>query len=116
MQREHDVLCHHVALSVHHGARGVLGFADDGGKAGAEQRVLHFLDDAGEARLDHLKGDRIDIARLFHPNGHHAASVITMFLPSSTRATWPGGRTSVASSCSMIAGPWISWPTSSRSR
>jgi hypothetical protein len=41
-------------LAVQDSAAGVLGFPDDGGEAGAEERVLHLLDDAGQARLDHL--------------------------------------------------------------
>ena len=44
----------------HGGAAGILGLADDGGKARAKQRVLHLLHDTGEPRLDDLKGYGID--------------------------------------------------------
>ena len=60
MQRQHDMLGDHVALRVHQRAGGILRFAHDGGEAGAEQRVLHLLHDAGEARLDDFKIDGVD--------------------------------------------------------
>ena len=60
VQRQHDVLRHHLALGVHERAGGVLRLAHDGRKAGAEQRVLHLLHDAGEARLHHFQLDRVD--------------------------------------------------------
>ena len=62
MQRQHDMLGDHVALRVHQRAGGILRFAHDGGEAGAEQRVLHLLHDAGEARLDDFKIDGVDVA------------------------------------------------------
>ena len=40
--------------------RAVHLLADDRRVAGAKQRILHLLDDAGEARLDDLKSDGID--------------------------------------------------------
>ena len=61
MQRQHDVLRHHFALGIHQRAGGVLRFAHDGGEAGAEQRVLHLLHDAGEARLHHFEIDGVDV-------------------------------------------------------
>ena len=48
MQRQHDVLRHDFALGVHQRAGSILRFAHDGREAGAEQRVLHLLHDAGE--------------------------------------------------------------------
>ena len=84
MQRQHHVLRHHLAVGVHQRAGGVLRFAHDGGEAGAEQRVLHLLHDAGEARLDDFEIDGVDV--------HHLAAPVTirMFFHSSTRAVWPG--------------------------
>jgi hypothetical protein len=61
MERQHHMLRHHLALGIHERARSVLRFAHDGGEAGAEQRVLHFLHDARQARLDDLEVDRIDV-------------------------------------------------------
>ena len=81
VQRQHDVLRDDLALGVHQRAGGVLRFAHDGGEAGAEQRVLHLLHDAGEARLHHFEIDGVDV---------HCASYVTIrFLYSSTRAVWP---------------------------
>ncbi|MEK7210376.1 MAG: hypothetical protein AAB070_03065, partial [Candidatus Binatota bacterium] len=60
VQGQHDVLGDHFAVTVEDGAAGVLGFSDDGGEAGAKQRVLHLLDDAGQARLNYLQGDGIN--------------------------------------------------------
>src|SRR3990170_9149923 len=51
----------HLALAVQDRATGVLGLADDRRVAGAEKRVLHLLDDAGEAGLDDLQSDGINI-------------------------------------------------------
>ena len=59
MQRQHDMLGDDLAVRVHQRAGGILGFAHDGGEAGAEQRVLHLLHDAGEARLDDFEVDRV---------------------------------------------------------
>ena len=93
MQRQHDMLGDHVALRVHQRAGGVLRFAHDGGKAGAEQRILHLLHDAGEARLDDFQIDGVD--------GHRACechrAVTIKFFHSSTRATWPAQITVVQS-------------------
>jgi hypothetical protein len=60
MQRQHHVLGDHLATRIHQRARGILRFAYDGREAGAEQRILHLLHDAGEARLDDFKIDRVD--------------------------------------------------------
>ena len=61
VQRQHDMLRHHLAFGVHQRAGGVLRLAHDGGEAGAEQRVLHLLHDAGEARLHDFEIDRVDL-------------------------------------------------------
>ena len=61
VQRQHHVLRHHLAFGVHQRAGGVLRLAHDGREAGAEQRVLHLLHDAGEARLHHFEIDRVDV-------------------------------------------------------
>ena len=63
MQRQHDVLRDDLALRIHQRAGGILRFAHDGGEAGAEQRVLHLLHDAGEARLHHFEIDGVDVHR-----------------------------------------------------
>ena len=61
MQRQHHMLGHHIAISVHDGAGGVLALAHDGGIARAEQGILHFLHDAIKACLDDLEFDRIEL-------------------------------------------------------
>jgi hypothetical protein len=61
VQRQHDVLGDDLAASVHQRAGGILRLAHDGGEAGAEQRVLHLLDDAGERGLDDFEIDRGDV-------------------------------------------------------
>jgi hypothetical protein len=60
MQRQHHMLGDDLALRVHQRAGGILRFAHDGGEAGAEQRVLHLLHDAGEARFDDFEIDGVD--------------------------------------------------------
>ena len=60
VERQDDMLGDHFAAGVEHRAAGVLGFSDDRRVAGAEERILHLLDDAGQARLDDLQGDGID--------------------------------------------------------
>jgi hypothetical protein len=91
MERQHYVLGDHLAPLVHQGAGCILGLAHDGRETRAKQRVLHFLDNAAEARLDDLEIDRVDGGR------HGAASTMTMFLHSSTRAVWPRQMTVVQS-------------------
>src|SRR6185436_478545 len=108
MQRQHDVLGDDLAAGVHQSAGGVLRFADDGGEAGAEQRVLHLLHDSGERGLHHFEIDRVDL--------HHVSIVTIKFFHSSTRATWPGISTVVQSNWSRTAGPETARPTSSFSR
>ena len=71
VQRQHDMLRDHVAARVHDGAGGILGFAHDGREAGAEQRVLHLLHDAGERRLHDLDVDRAELR--LSVRRHHAA-------------------------------------------
>jgi hypothetical protein len=83
MQRQHDMLRHNLAARVHQRAGGILRFAHDGGEAGPEQRVLHLLHDAGEARLHHFEIDRVD-------RHHPSPSVTIRFFHLSTHATWPG--------------------------
>ncbi len=82
-----------VAVLVHEGAGGILGFADDRGETGTEQRVLHFLDDAAQTGFDDFEVDGID------GNGrcHGGPSVMMMFFHSSTHAVWPGYTTVVQS-------------------
>src|SRR6185312_3950258 len=60
MQRQHDVLCDHLTGGIQDCAAGILGFANDGRIAGAEKRILHFLHNTGEARLNHLQRNGID--------------------------------------------------------
>ena len=108
MQRQDDVLRHNLALGVHQRAGGILRFTHDGGEAGTEQRVLHLLHDAGEARLDDFKIDGVD--------GHYLASVTIKFFHSSTRAVCPAQMTVVQSNWSRIAGPRKLSPISSFSR
>jgi hypothetical protein len=60
VKRQHDVLGDHLTLTVQNSAACVLGLSDDGGEAGAEKRVLHFLHDACQARLDHLQSYRVN--------------------------------------------------------
>ena len=67
MQGQHHVLGHHVAGGVQQRAAGILGFPDDGRKAGAEEAVLHLPDDADQGRLDDLEGDGIDLGRPTFP-------------------------------------------------
>ncbi len=112
MQRQHDMLGDDIAVAVHQGAGGILGFADDRRETGAEQRILHFLDDAAQTGLDDFEVDSIDGSAW----GHAASSVMTMFFHSSTRALWPGHTTVVQSNWSRIAGPGSASPTSRRSR
>ena len=45
---------------VHEPAAEVVGLADDGGEAGAEDGVLHLADDAVEACAHHLEGDDVE--------------------------------------------------------
>jgi hypothetical protein len=97
MERQHDMLCDHIALRVHDGAGGILGFAHDGREAGAEERVLHLLHDAGERGFHDLDIDRTEL-RLTVRRHHADLTAIRMFLNSSTRADCPGGTTVVASS------------------
>ena len=60
VQRQHDVLRDDFALAIQYRAARVLRLADDRRVAGAEERVLHFLHDAGKTRLDDLQGYGID--------------------------------------------------------
>ena len=103
MQRQHDVLGDDVALRVHQRAGGILRLAHDGGKAGAEQRVLHLLHDAGEARLDDFEIDSVDGCGLLHQMN---AGTIVPAGYSSIRATGP------AVACRHFP-PW--WRSASRS-
>src|SRR4029079_13880222 len=104
----HDMLGDDLAARVHQRAGGVMRFANNGGEAGAEQRVLHLLDDAGERSLHHFEIDRVDV--------HHVSIVTIKFFHSSTRATWFGISTVVQSNWSSTAGPETARPTSSFSR
>src|ERR671922_475187 len=51
VQWQDHVLSYDFALAVQDRAARVLGFSDDGGKAGAEKRVLHLLHDPGQTGL-----------------------------------------------------------------
>ncbi len=62
VQGQHDMLCDHIGIGIQNRAGGVLGFAHDGGVTGAEQRVLHLLHDAREARLDDLEIDDSELS------------------------------------------------------
>ena len=59
MERQHHVLGDDLRLGVEDGATGVVGFADDGGEAGAEEGGLHLLHDAVEGGADDLDGDGV---------------------------------------------------------
>ena len=106
MQRQHHVLRHHLAVRVHQRAGGILQLPHDGGEAGAKQRVLHLLHDAGEARLHHFEVDGVDghgyRSCLRRPGATtttiFASCVTIRFFHSSTRAVWPGQITVVQSS------------------
>ena len=65
MQRQNDMLGDDVAAPVHDCAGRILRFPHDGRIAGAKQRILHFLHDAVEARLDDLDVDRAEARCLF---------------------------------------------------
>src|SRR5713226_182919 len=60
VKRQNNMLGDDFTLAVKYCAAGVLGFTNDGGETGAEEGVLHLLDDAGQARLNDLKGNGID--------------------------------------------------------
>ncbi len=108
MQRQNHVLRHHFTLGIHQRAGSILRFPHDGGKAGAEQRILHLLHDTGEAGLYDFEIDRVDV--------HHRSCVTIKFFHSSTRTAWPGQITVVQSNWSSTAGPLKVKPTSSFSR
>ena len=69
MERQDDMLRDDFAGAIQNRAAGVLRLADNRRVAGAEQRILHFLDDAGQARLDDLQGDGIDCHRMVRQRG-----------------------------------------------
>jgi hypothetical protein len=60
VERENDVLRHDFPSSAQDRAACVLRFADDRRVAGTEEGVLHLLDDAGQAGLDHLQCNRVN--------------------------------------------------------
>jgi hypothetical protein len=60
VEGQHDVLRHDLALRIHQRAGRILRLPHDGGKARAEQRILHLLHDPRQARLHHLEVDRVD--------------------------------------------------------
>jgi hypothetical protein len=80
VERQHDVLGDHPAGRIEQGAGGVLRFTDDGGEAGAEQRVLHLAHDAAEARADHLQLDGADRLRCCGVRHRLPASLTIRFL------------------------------------
>src|SRR5262249_44216980 len=84
---------------IHQSAGGILGFADDSGETCAKQCILHFLDDAAQARFDDFEVDRIDGSG----ERHDPPSAMMMFFHASTRAVWPGQTTVVQSNWSRIA-------------
>ena len=51
---EHYMLRHHFTGGIQNRTTCVLGFSNNSRVAGAEQRVLHLLDDAGQPGLDDL--------------------------------------------------------------
>src|SRR5512143_3358525 len=60
MKRQHHMLGDDFALGVEDRATGILRLSDDGRIAGAKQRILHLLDDAGQTGLYDLKSDGIN--------------------------------------------------------
>jgi hypothetical protein len=54
VKRQHDMLRDHFAVAVQNRAARILLLADNRRVAGAKKRVLHFLDDTGEAGLNDL--------------------------------------------------------------
>src|SRR5215831_17171277 len=112
MKRQHYMLGDDGAVVIHQSAGGILGFADDSGETCAKQCILHFLDDAAQARFDDFEVDRIDGSG----ERHDPPSAMMMFFHASTRAVWPGQTTVVQSNWSRIAGPCNTSPTSRRSR
>ena len=97
--------------------RGEVARIDDEGVAGAQDLLAHLVDRVDERVLQHLEGDRVercDPARgRRRRRGAHvpaSSSCMRMLSHSSTSARQPGGTTTVESSCSTIAGPWIVVP------
>jgi hypothetical protein len=71
------MLRYHFARRIHQRAGGILRFAHDRREAGAEQRVLHFLDNAGKACPDDFEFDRVDVLhQLFYTNDQPILPVI----------------------------------------
>src|SRR6476646_1706668 len=64
VQRQHDMLRDDFPLAIQYRATRVLRLANNRRVAGAEKRVLHFLHDAGEARLDDLQGYGINVGHI----------------------------------------------------
>src|SRR5258708_13385061 len=104
------MLSHHLAARVHQRAGRILRLPHDGRKAGAEQRVLHLLNDAGETGLHHFEIDGIDGV-----HGDQFSSVTIRVFPSSTRAIRPGRTTVLHPTCSNVAEPATLPPTSTSS-
>ena len=59
VERQHHVLGDDLGPGVEDGAARVVGFADDGGEARAEERGLHLLHDAVQRGADDLDGDGV---------------------------------------------------------
>src|SRR6516225_9395851 len=91
------------AARVEQRGRAVAAFFDVGRKAGADQRLAHFLDDRRQCAADDLDGDRINRVG---PHGAHGSSSSKLRY-GSTVAAAPGTIKLVASICSTIAGPSI---------
>ena len=60
VKRQYHMLRDDLAVDIQNRATCVLGFSDDRRVAGAKQRVLHLLDDAGQARLNDLERNGIN--------------------------------------------------------
>src|SRR5579859_531866 len=108
MQRQDGELREHTAARVHDRARRIARLADDRRIAGAEQRVLHLLDNTRETLIDDFDGNRVD----------HAQVCVSMIkLPNSSTSTDCSGHTTVvASYCWTMAGPSNRCPARSLSR
>ena len=82
MQRQHDMLRHHLAASAFISAQDASCDSRTMVEiAGAEQRVLHLLHDAGEARLDDFEIDRVDGAWRWPSSRSHASRSYSSIRP-----------------------------------
>src|SRR5680860_1731600 len=103
VQGQHGELGQHPTLRVEDRAAGITRLADDRGVAGAEQRVLHLLDDPGQALAHDLDRHGIDGVA---DGAHDMLAFSMMRLPMPSTVTTCSGHTTVVESYwSTKAGP-----------